>query len=257
MEEIDQIKKELQKAVSATHDPSRFFKPELSDKFMGIKNPDLRLIAKKFQNASADSLQSLINSEFNEIRLLALFIVTLQYKKNRHGSFEFFMQNILQVNNWNLVDGAAHLILGRYVFEEGKDYTILRNLCSSSLNDITGKSEDYTLEDIWKTRIAIVSTLWMIRKNEIEIGLEIGQLVVQHPHHMVGQAVGWILREIQKKDATMFMQFIHKNIAIMPNITFSNMTQNITEEEKMHLKLLRIAAQRKQNLAKAKKIKLT
>lgn len=177
------------------------------DRFIGVTVPTLRKIAKTYYNLSKDDLGGLIKSKFNEERFLALVILINQYQKasnnDKKFSYEFYIDNIKYVNNWNLVDASAHHIIGAYLWDKDKEY--LFKLAKS--------------ENLWERRIAMVATWYFIRKNELNLTFKIVQLLLNDKHDLIHKAVGWMLREAGKKDEKQLIDFLNQHISQMPRTT--------------------------------------
>ena len=174
------------------------------DKFIGISVPNLRKIAKSFADLPFAEIQDFIKSPINEERLLALFILVGQYKtgddKLKDKIYHFYIANLNYVNNWNLVDASAHLIIGDYLFE--KDKKLLLDLAES--------------ENLWERRIAIISTLWFIRQNHFDWTIKIATILLNDKQDLIHKAVGWMLREVGKKDKTLLIDFLNQHASNMP-----------------------------------------
>jgi 3-methyladenine DNA glycosylase AlkD len=198
-----------QSAIGSPEKAARFFKTNpgsyaAHDQFLGIPVPKLRLIAKQYKNISLDDLQPLIESPFNEERLLALFILVAQYQKGdartKAACYDFYMRNLRHVNNWNIVDSSAHLILGAHLAD--KDKTILITLANSHI--------------LWERRIAMIATWYFIRQNDLSWTFKIAQILLNDTHDLMHKAVGWMLREAGKKDEAQLIAFLDKYASTMP-----------------------------------------
>ena len=176
------------------------------DQFLGVKVPIQRKIAKKyFKNISLNELTSLIRSPFHEHRLTALFILVNKFESEkdelgRENIVDYYLNNIDCVNNWDLVDSSAYKILGVYLFEKNRD--MLYELASS--------------DNLWEQRIAIISTRYFIRKEDFNETLNIAEILLQHEHDLIHKAVGWMLREVGKKNFDIEFNFLIKNYKKMP-----------------------------------------
>jgi 3-methyladenine DNA glycosylase AlkD len=174
------------------------------DQFIGVKVPTIRLIAKKFSAITLDEIQLLIESSINEERLLALCILTDQYKKadikTKEQLYQFYLNNLSHVSNWNLVDASAHLIIGAHLFK--KDKKLLYSLAQSTI--------------MWERRIAIVATYYFIRNNELEWTFKIASLLLNDTHDLIHKAVGWMLREAGKRNQDALVIFLGQHAYHMP-----------------------------------------
>jgi 3-methyladenine DNA glycosylase AlkD len=190
------------------------------DEFLGINVPTLRLVAKEFKNLSIPEIQALFKSKFNEERLLALLILTYQYQKadlaQKEKIYTFYLNNLQYINNWNLVDASAHLIVGAHLLDQDKD--ILFKLAKSSI--------------LWERRISIVSTWYFIRKNHYETTIQISEILLQDNHDLIHKAVGWMLREMGKKDVNILVKFLDQNAAIMPRTMLRYSIEKFPEERR-------------------------
>ena len=176
------------------------------DQFLGIQVPQQRKIAKKFLPAIDEKdLKTLIASPFHEVRLTALFILVGKFEKSKSTEekrfwVDFYLNNRSFVNNWDLVDSSAHQILGSWLYD--KDRTPLYELANSN--------------NLWDQRIAIISTYYFIRKNDFEDTLKIAEILLFHPHDLIHKAVGWMLREVGKRDYETEYGFLEKHYKKMP-----------------------------------------
>lgn len=198
---ITEIKNQLLQArESRPEDVKRFFKTEAGqygahDQFLGVSVPALRKIAKSHYLLPISNIQKLMISRFNEERLLALLILIKRYQKNeteRQLIYDFYLKNIQYVNNWNLVDASAHYILGAHLQAGNKN--ILIDLARS--------------KTMWERRIAIVSTWYFIRQNEFTHTIKISKILLNDEHDLIHKAVGWMLREMGKRDQSQLIDFL-------------------------------------------------
>ncbi len=181
------------------------------DKFNNVSVPILRKISKEFRYLSLNELENFIHSEINEERLLAIFILILQFQKDPNKIYDYYMKNIDYINNWNLVDSSAYHILGCYIYD--KDQKILFNLAQSN--------------NMWHRRIAIISTLYFIRKKDIDIVFKIATILLHDTHDLIHKATGWMLREVGKVDQEQLIDFLKLHIHHMPQIMLRYATEKI------------------------------
>ncbi len=105
-------------------------------------------------------------------------------KKHQEEIYQLYNTNIRCVNNWNLVDSSAHLIMVAHLFD--KDRGVLKVLAGST--------------NMWERRIAIVATWYFIRQSDVEWTFTIARLLQRDHHDLIHKAVGWMLREAGKKN---------------------------------------------------------
>jgi len=208
---INKILKELKskKDAEQARNLSRFFKTGKGqygegDIFWGIKVPVTREVVKKFKDASLKDIQELLDSKVHEQRLTGLLILVDKYKRaeNKKEIYDFYLKNTKNINNWDLVDLTAPNIVGFFLLENKKERKILYSLVKS--------------KDLWERRIAILSTFTLLRNKEYEDTLKISEILLKDKHDLIHKAVGWMLREIGKRDKEVEIQFLEKYYKIMP-----------------------------------------
>jgi 3-methyladenine DNA glycosylase AlkD len=208
---LDQIKRDLLRLSNPEKAKklSGFFKTGKGqygegDIFLGIPVPEQRKIAKRHIGLPLNALKELLNSKIHEHRLTALLILISKYRKadktGKHEIFSFYLTNTGNINNWDLVDLSAPKIIGEYLFN--KDTSILFKLAKS--------------HNLWERRIAILSTFTFIRNNIFEDALRISELLLHDEHDLIHKAVGWMLREIGKRDQEIEERFLSKYCMQMP-----------------------------------------
>ena len=171
------------------------------DMFMGVTVPEVRRVAKRFRNCSLDLLEALLESEWHECRLCALLILREKYAKSPDEAVTFYLTHTDGINNWDLVDLSAPYILGTYLLER-EDRQVLYELADSSV--------------LWERRIAIVATLMLIRNDQFNDTLQLAQILIDSKHDLMQKAVGWMLREVGKKDESFLLEFLDRYCMIMP-----------------------------------------
>src|SRR3989338_5495073 len=211
MANLTQLKKELNQSADKKQAIilQRFFKTGpgqygAGDIFLGIKVPVLRQAAKKQPNLSFKNLQNLLNSEIHEQRLTALFILIGQYQKanqaNRKKIFNFYLKNTKNINNWDLVDLSSPNIVGDFLLDKPRG--ILYRLARS--------------KNLWEKRIAILATYTFIKNNQYSDTLKIAKILLNYDHYLIHKAVGWMLREVGKRNQKTEEIFLQKYYRQMP-----------------------------------------
>lgn len=193
------------------------------DKFLGIMIGPLRELAKKYQDLSLSDLQKLLNGKYHEERNLAVFILVRQFEKGkrvkREEIFKFYLKNTKRINNWDLVDISAPKIVGesvrQCVSESANQYVSL----SDGQKVRVGREILYKLarsENLWERRIAIISTFAFIRNSDYSDTLKISEIFLSDKHDLVHKAVGWMLREVGKRNQKAEEAFLDKFVTRMP-----------------------------------------
>jgi len=174
------------------------------DVFLGIKVPDLRKVAKDFQDISTEDVIVLLESAIHEERLLALLVLVRKYVKGNETAkkriYRLYLKKTKFINSWDLVDGSAHHIVGDYLMDKNK--APLYRLAKS--------------EDLWERRIAILATFYFIKHGKYEETLKIARILLTDREDLIHKAVGWMLREIGKRDMIFEEMFLKQHYKEMP-----------------------------------------
>lgn len=191
------------------------------DKFIGVVVPDSRKIAKYYAvKISFVELDELIKSEFHEMRLVALLILVDKFEKAKKDFefqsqiAEFYLSHTKYINNWDLVDLSCYKILGRFCYENNKP-EVLRKLSESS--------------DMWEKRIAIVGTMYYVKKEHFDLTKEFAVRNLYHPHDLIHKANGWLLREMGKKNEKELFSFLKQYYPEMPRTTLRYAIEKLDE----------------------------
>jgi 3-methyladenine DNA glycosylase AlkD len=174
------------------------------DVFIGVVTPTMRRIAKDFRDLPLAEVKRLLRSSIHEERSLALMILVSQFRRGdgrkRERIFNFYMRHLKGVNNWDLVDGSAPYIAGPWLFE--RDKTVLYELARSPR--------------LWDRRVAVLSTFYFIQYGQFGDALKIAGILVADREDLMHKAVGWMLREIGKRDRGVEEAFLKKHYRTMP-----------------------------------------
>jgi 3-methyladenine DNA glycosylase AlkD len=222
---INEIKKnsDLQRAEHS----KRFFKTGKGeygegDIFLGLTTPQQKEIIKKYSYLDFNDLQTLLNSKIHEHRSIALGILVNQYQKAKKDNlqkrkiYEFYMKNTKNINNWDLVDLSSYKIVGDFLIKDGSD--TLRMLAKS--------------DNLWERRIAIVSTFAFIRSGKIGETLAISEMLLHDEHDLIHKAVGWMLREVGKKNKNVLEIFLTSRHKEMPRTMLRYSIEKFSPEER-------------------------
>ena len=211
---LTKLKQDMQKLSSKEKAKllARFFKTGkgeygYGDIFLGITVPETRNIAKKYSNLNLDYAKELLKSKIHEHRLVALLILIEKFRnsneKDKGNIINFYLAHTTYINNWDLVDLSSHQILGNYLMN--KDKSILYKLAKS--------------DNLWEKRISIISTAYFIKNNKFQDTLNISKILLKDKHDLVHKAVGWMLREIGKRNLKVEEEFLKKHYKQMPRTT--------------------------------------
>ena len=214
---------------SKAHDLQRFFKTGAGeygegDVFIGVVVPDTRKVARTYSNLSFAELEKLLESDIHELRLCGLIILTLQFKATKDSKvqkkiFDFYIQQLKRghINNWDLVDVTAPII-GAYLIETPNPYPLLTKLAKS--------------ENLWERRTAMIFTFAFIRAGELDPTIEIAELLLKDSHDLIHKAVGWMLRELGKRNIDLLRQFLSAHADQMPRTSLRYAIERLPERER-------------------------
>lgn len=204
---LNELRKELREAASPERakGAQRYFKTGKGqygegDIFIGVSNPRIRELSKKY-NLRFQELQELLDSEIHEERFIGLLI--LIRNKNKEGAFRFYLKNTKRINNWDLVDVSAHKIVGSFLLDRPRE--ILYRLAKS--------------DNLWEKRISIISCFAFIDDDDFDDALAIAEMLLNDEHDLIHKAVGWVLREIGKKDEKVLEDFLKEHYSDLPRTT--------------------------------------
>lgn len=190
------------------------------DKFLGIVVPNTRIVAKRHKDAPFEVMGELLQSEWHECRLCALLMLVERFKKcdesGKKEIFDFYLTQTTRINNWDLVDLSAPGIVGEYLKDKPRD--VLYRLADSAL--------------LWDQRIAVVSTYTLIKNNDFIDILALSERLLYHKHDLMQKAVGWMLREMGKRDKDLLVQFLEKYCKTMPRTTLRYAIEKFPEDER-------------------------
>lgn len=176
------------------------------DVFIGVTVPQMRSIAKTHCDLSLKEIEKLLHNKIHEVRMVGLFILTTQYQRAKDPAIKknlvkFYLSHLDAVNNWDLVDSTAPQILGHSLLAQ-KDRSILYRFVSKN--------------HLWIQRIGIVATQEFIRHGQYADTIKLSQLLLGHKHDLIHKAVGWMLREVGKKDIKTLEKFLAQHATKMP-----------------------------------------
>jgi 3-methyladenine DNA glycosylase AlkD len=193
------------------------------DKFLGVMVPEIRKVAKTNKSLVFAEIEKLLNNEYHECRVCALFILIEQFKRGneevKKNIFDFYLASTNRINNWDLVDLSCKDIVGAYLVDK-KDRSILYKLANSDL--------------LWDQRIAVVSTFPFIKKHDFKDIINLSEQFLTHTHDLMHKAVGWMLREVGKHDKKVLIEFLDKHYKIMPRTMLRYSLEKLTPEEKAY-----------------------
>lgn len=221
------IRRELRSLANpdiAAHS-QRFFKTGKGeygegDRFLGVRVPLIRRQVRQHRDAPLHVIMSILRSRWHEERLFAVLAMVDRYARGDDNTrkiiFDNYLANLRYVNNWDLVDGSAHLIVGPWL-ESGSRKRLYRMAKSRNL---------------WERRVAIMSTYHFIRQNDFSDTLAIAELLLHDEHDLIHKAVGWMLRETGNRDKKVEVEFLQGCYKKMPRTMLRYAIEKFPEHER-------------------------
>ena len=192
------------------------------DRFLGIRVPTLRKCVREYRAISLDNTLELLKSPFHEVRLLALLILTEKYSSARlvaeqEAIYQSYLNHTEFINNWDLVDCSAEHIVGAYLFSRDRN-PIYQLIGSKSL---------------WDRRIAVMSTFHFIKRDDFSATLAMAELLLDDHEDLIHKAVGWMLREVGKRNRNTEEEFLLKHYNKMPRTMLRYAIEKLSESERL------------------------
>lgn len=200
---------------------SRFFKTGegeygYGDRFIGVNVPDNRAVSKKYADAPFDTIAGMLADPVHEYRLAGFLALVARYRKAPAETVNFYLANLHRANNWDLVDLSAPGILGEEL-RAGRLHDTARRMTHDS--------------NLWIRRAAVVSTLRPVMKShDTSLAIELCALLLTDRHDLMRKAVGWVLREVGKKDLPSMLAFLDIHIREISATTLSYAIEKLPPE---------------------------
>lgn len=201
------------------------------DQFLGISVPDLRKIAKTHLSLSDSEIITMLQNPFHEVRLVALYLWVYQFEKasslRKREIYTLYLQNLSGINNWDLVDTSAPHIIGVFLQENpAESRKFLYDFADS--------------ENLWQRRIAILSTFAFLRKGEFDDTLRLAEILLSDTHDLIQKAVGWMLREMGKRDEKKLLDFLDMHAMVMPRTMLRYAIEKFSETKRKYYLSLKV-----------------
>ncbi len=190
------------------------------DKFVGISNPDLRSLVKSFRQATFEDCIGLLTHLYHEARMLGLLLLVDKFERGdetqREQVIAIYLRHTHCANSWDLVDCSCYKMLGRFLLN--KDHSVLFTLANSSL--------------IWDRRIAMVSTLHFIKHRQFDTTFRLVKVLLDDKHDLIHKAMGWMLKEVGKKDISALKSFLVDNYQLLPRTALRYSIEKMPKPER-------------------------
>ncbi|OPL20127.1 MAG: DNA alkylation repair protein [Candidatus Aegiribacteria sp. MLS_C] len=191
------------------------------DRFLGVRVPHIRSAVKAFRGLTPDHCGRLLGSPWHEERLFALLSMVDLFERGdedpREAVYSLYMASTDRVNSWDLVDLSAPGIPGARLFHRDRSplYELARN------------------GHLWERRIAVVATHYFIRRNDFDDTLGISEVLLKDGHDLIHKAVGWMLREVGKRDLAAEESFLKIHCREMPRTMLRYAIERFPQERRL------------------------
>lgn len=232
MREVDKIKNRLRDFINKDKVAiyQNFFKTGHGqygegDIFWGINVPNQQKVVKEFKDVSIDTILELLKSKVHEHRLTSIMMFTNKFlisdKKTQEKIYKLYLKNAKYVNNWDLVDSSAHIIIGGYLYENKLNRNILEKLAKS--------------KNLWEKRISIIATYYFIKNKEYKDTFKIAEILINDKHDLIHKACGWMLREVGKRiNQEIEEEFLKKYYKKMPRTMLRYAIERFEESKRQY-----------------------
>lgn len=203
----------------------RVLSPADDDELLGVRVPVLRELARRYRGLRTEEVDALLRSRVHDERFAGLLVLAEQMRlargsRERGALVDFYLARTDCVDNWDLVDGSAPVVLGKWLLEESQDV----------LDEVLGRLAGSA--SLWERRIAVVATLPLIRADRYEPTFSLVIVVRQDPEPLIHKALGWMLREIGRRDARALADFLELHAPELPRVTVRHATERLGPEDR-------------------------
>lgn len=216
------------------------------DEFLGLKVPVTRGVAKEARlRVPLAEIDKLLASRWHEVRLCGFLLLveemaaalpkrgvdTRDKAMRREEIVRFYLAHARQANNWDLVDLSCGYIVGVWMLHP---LPSSEDVQSPSMPDRSLLDRLADSDNLWEQRIAIVSTSALIRAGQYADTLRIATRLLGHPHDLIHKAVGWMLREVGKKDVEVLRDYLDRYCLEMARTTLRYAIERFDEGERQY-----------------------
>lgn len=224
--------KDIREAVRALADPVqakhalRFFKTGPGeygegDRFLGLRMPQIRALVKEYGVLPLSTIKPLLKSPWHEERMLALLLMVYRYQRveedEQEALYQLYLNSTDHINGWDLIDVTCRHIVGAWLYTRSRKplYELARS------------------DSLWERRIAMLATFYFIANNDFDDALKLAKILLRDEHDLMHKAVGWMLREIGKRDRKREEAFLLKHYQKMPRTMLRYAIEHFPERRRM------------------------
>jgi 3-methyladenine DNA glycosylase AlkD len=87
-------------------------------------------------------------------------------------------------------------------------------------------------KSLWQRRVSIILTFALIRGNDLQPTLIISERLLKDKEDLIHKAVGWMLRELGKKDVMLLREFLKQHSHEMPRTMLRYSIEKLPQSER-------------------------
>jgi 3-methyladenine DNA glycosylase AlkD len=200
----------------------RSFRHSAGTRLLGAKMGAVFAMAKEHVEMPLAEIERMLESDVHEMRVGALSVMAKQATRRRAPAgrlgelYELYLRCHDRIDNWDLVDLAAHHVVGRHLADRPRD--VLYDLVRS--------------DDVWRRRTAIYSTLHFIRAGDVDDAFALAELLLGEEHDLQQQITGGVLREAGKHDPARLEAFLTRHAPVMPRRMLRAAAEQLAAEDR-------------------------
>ena len=188
--------------------------------FLGVRVPKLRALVRKHRETPLRSVLALLKSAWHEERLCAVLLLAEIYRRGnedaRQSVYDAYLEHLEFVNNWDIVDASAHLIVGAHLYQRSR--APLYELAASTV--------------VWERRVAMMATYFFIRREDFDDTLRLAEVLLTDPHDLIHKMSGWMLREVGNRDRQTLCNFLDRHCTSMPRTMLRYAIEKLPERKR-------------------------
>lgn len=194
------------------------------DIFWGLTVPEMRNLAKEYQDLNLEKITVLLSDKIHELRLIGLTILVEKYQKSKGDTdrkiiYDYYLDHRSAANNWDLVDLSVYKIMGDYLVRHPEERSVLYRFIAS--------------DNMWERRMAMVTTMAFIRKGENEDVLRLAESLLVEKEDLMHKAAGWMLRELGKRNEAILCDFLDRHSTKMPRTMLRYAIERFPEDKRL------------------------
>ncbi|HLA96361.1 MAG TPA: DNA alkylation repair protein [Pyrinomonadaceae bacterium] len=206
----------------------RYFKFDIENQpkdnyLIGVRMGSIFELSKEYVEMPVAEIEKLLESPIHEVRVGALSIMG-QCAKGKKCTGErlkalsdLYLRRHDRINNWDLVDLAAHYVVGKYLADKPRD--ILYKLARS--------------KNLWERRSAIVATAhFILKQKQVDDTFAIAEILVNDKEDLVNKGTGWMLRAAGDVDRERLLAFLDKHAEKMPRVLLRYSIEKLDKEQR-------------------------